>query len=420
MWLIALVIAAQDVVPSGTWSGKLNVMGQSITLVFHLDGAATTLDSPDQGVRGIAATLECTGNTVKVGVPSLGATYEGTLAGDSIKGTFSQRGYPFPLTLTRGATTRNRPQTPQPPFPYDTEEVTFVNGDATLSGTLVTPAGCTAHTPVLVLVTGSGLQNRDEEMFEHKPFAVIADVLARQGIATLRYDDRGFGKSTGDLVNVTTDDLKLDALAGVESLRSRFDRVGVLGHSEGGTIALMLAAECKVDFAVCLAAGVVSGQATLIEQNRHKLRQLLYPNDVVENYCQVLNALFDDLKAGRHPVLIDHGLPTELEQNLQVVLAQSGTPYMRRFLALDVRPMLSRITCPVLALNGTKDTQVNCDGNLQALRDNLVCPNEIVPVEGANHLFQPCTTGEFEEYKDIEVTIAPAVLDTIVAWLKRL
>lgn len=334
-------------------------------------------------------------------------------------GTFKQHGQSFPLTLTPGTVKRNRPQTPVGPYPYQTQEVSFSNGSAVLKGTLVLPENHTQNTPVLLMVTGSGLQNRDEEIFEHKPFAVISDALARQGIATLRYDDRGFGESTGDLVNVTTEDLKNDALAGVELLRNQFKRVGILGHSEGGTIGLMLAAESKVDFVVSLAGGAVSFEKTLLDQNRWTLQQAGYSQDVTDRYCAALESLFDELKAGRNPEPTNHGLPTELEQNLQMAKAQSSTPYMRYFLGLDLTDRLGRITCPVLALNGTKDRQVNGEENLNALRNGLAGQKEIRVIEGVNHLFQHCNTGNPSEYKDIEETFAPEALEIIVTWMKK-
>ena len=179
---------------TGTWSGKLDIQGTKLTLVFHLDEPNPTMDSPDQGAKGIPiqVTRTETGN-VTVKVTSIGATYEGQWMLKQIVGDFKQMGVSLPLTLTPGEEKPNRPQTPKGPFPYVMEEVSFTNGDAVLKGTLVLPEGCSRKTPVLIMVTGSGLQNRDEEIFEHKPFAVIADALARAGIATLRYDDRGFG-----------------------------------------------------------------------------------------------------------------------------------------------------------------------------------------------------------------------------------
>ena len=417
--LVTIATKAQGDAEKGVWTGKLNVYGTELTLVFHLDSLNCTLDSPDQGIKGVPAKLEHTVTGIKVTVSSINASYEGINMGESIMGTFIQHGQSFPLTLKPGTVKRNRPQTPVGPYPYQTQEVSFSNGEAVLKGTLILPENHTQNTPVLLMVTGSGLQNRDEEVFEHKPFAVIADALARQGIATLRYDDRGFGESTGDLVNVTTEDLKNDALAGVVLLRNQFKRVGILGHSEGGSIGLMLAAEGKVDFVVSLAGGVVSFEKTLLDQNRWTLQQAGYSQDVTDRYCTALESLFDELKAGGNPEPTSHGLPAELEQNLQMAKAQSSTPYMRYFLGLDLTDRLGRITCPVLALNGTKDRQVNGEENLNALRNGLAGQKEIRVIEGVNHLFQHCNTGNPSEYKDIEETFAPEALEIIVTWMKK-
>jgi pimeloyl-ACP methyl ester carboxylesterase len=417
--LASIAARAQESGIKGTWTGKLNVFGNELTLVFHFDGEDCTLDSPDQGIKGVPAKLERTETGIKVAVPSINAIYEGVNMGDSAMGMFKQHAQSFPLTLKPGSMKRNRPQTPAPPYPYQTQEVSFNNGDAVLKGTLVMPENASSQTPVLLMVTGSGLQNRDEEIFEHKPFAVIADALARQGIATLRYDDRGFGESTGDLVNVTTEDFKNDALAGVELLSKQFKHVGILGHSEGGTIGLMLAAEGKVDFVISLAGMVVSGEKTLLEQNRWTLQQSEYSQDVIDRYCTALESLFDELKVGRNPEPTVHDLPTELEKNLQLAQAQSSTPYMRHFLALDLSDRLGKITCPVLALNGTKDRQVNGEENLNALRNGLAGQKEIRVIEGVNHLFQHCNTGNPSEYKDIEETFAPEALEIIVTWMKK-
>lgn len=441
----SITTKAQSGDAKSTWAGKLNVYGTELTLVFHLDSVNCTLDSPDQGIKGVPAKLEHTATGIKVTVSSINAIYEGVNMGESIMGTFKQHGQSFPLTLKPGTMERNRPQTPVPPYPYQTQEVSFTNGGAVLKGTLVTPANCSRQTPVLLMVTGSGLQNRDEEMYEHKPFAVIADALARQGVATLRYDDRGFAESTGDVVNVTTEDLKNDALAGIELLRSRFDHVGVLGHSEGGTIGLMLAAEQKVDFVVSLAAMAVSGEKVLMQQNRYVMQQAGFKQDVVVSYCEALSRLFDDVKAagkreqnqagldsaeheqartkskaGRQTDIESMTLPANLKQNLRLVQNQMATPYSRYFLTLDISNRLSRITCPVLALNGTKDRQVDCDENLAILRQGLAGQKEIKAVEGVNHLFQHCNTGDMSEYKDIEETFAPEALEIIITWLKKL
>lgn len=421
--LFSIGIKAQDSGLKGAWTGKLNVYGNELTLVFHFNGEDCTLDSPDQGVKGVPAKLERTITGIKVAVPSINASYEGVNMGESIMGTFKQHGQSFPLTIKPGLLKRNRPQTPAMPYPYQTQEVSFNNGDAILKGTLVIPENASRQTPVMLMVTGSGLQNRDEEIFEHKPFAVIADALARAGIATLRYDDRGFGESTGDIVNCTTEDLKNDAFAGVQLLRSRFDKVGVIGHSEGGTIALMLAAEKKVDFIVSLAGMAVSGKETLLWQNRLALAAANIPSETIDVYCNALDEVFDACISGTAmPSTTQYNLPTSLAQNLAVVTKQLQTPYMKQFLTLDSRPLLGNITCPVLALNGTKDTQVEPDSNLGALRSGLQknAKNKLEAIEGVNHLFQHCKTGMATEYGNIEETIAPEVLEKMVYWLSNL
>ena len=365
------------------------------------------MDSPDQGAKGIPIEVARTAaGSITIKVPSIGATYEGLWLIKQIAGTFKQMGASMPLTLMPGEEKLNRPQTPKGPFP-----------------TLVLPEGCTRNTPVLIMITGSGLQNRDEVFYEHRPFAVIADAFARAGIATLRYDDRGFGESTGDIINCTTEDLKNDALAGIGLLRKRFDKVGVIGHSEGGTIALMLAAEKKADFIVSLAGMVVSGKETLLWQNRIALMAKGVPAETIDMYCQALGETFDACIAGTPiPSAGKYDLPAALAQNLSAISLQLQTPYLKYFIAMDARPLLESITCPVMALNGTKDTQVDHESNLGALRNGLPvnAKNQVEPIEGVNHLFQHCQTGAATEYRDIEETISPEVLEKMVQWLSEL
>ena len=419
--LLAAVFSASA--QTGTWSGKLDVQGTKLSLVFHLDEENPTMDSPDQGAKGIPieVTRTATGS-ITIKVPSIGATYEGLWLIKQIAGTFKQMGASMPLTLMPGEEKLNRPQTPKGPFPYAQEEVSFSNGEAVLKGTLVLPEGCTRNTPVLIMITGSGLQNRDEVFYEHRPFAVIADAFARAGIATLRYDDRGFGESTGDIINCTTEDLKNDALAGIGLLRERFDKVGVIGHSEGGTIALMLAAEKKADFIVSLAGMVVSGKETLLWQNRIALAAAGVPDETVNTYCKALQEIYEARLAGAPlPAPGKYDLPATLAQNLSAVSMQIQTPYLKYFLALDVRPLLGDVTCPVLALNGTKDTQVEPESNLGALRNGLSynTKNSLEAIEGVNHLFQHCQTGSPNEYRDIEETFAPEVLEKLIQWISE-
>lgn len=408
---------------TGSWVGKLDAMGNKLTIVFHLDGEEPTMDSPDQGALGFPIQVERTATGgITIRIPSLGASYEGQWVIRQIVGTFRQSGLSFPLTLTPEVKP-NRPQNPVGPFPYTAEEVSFTNGDAHLEGTLLLPEGYSRKTPVLIMVTGSGQENRDEEIYDHKPFAVIADALARAGIATLRYDDRGVGGSTGDVAQATTEDFKDDALAGIRLLRERFDRVGVLGHSEGGTIALMLAAEKQADFIVSLAGMVVSGTETLVRQSRIGLLDAGFPEATVDTYCKAFaEACQVRVHGGRMPSPDELDLPDALKQNYVAALRQIQSPWMTRSLSLDMRPLLGGITCPVLAFNGTKDIQVDHESNLGALRSGLPANpgNQIVTVEGVNHLFQHCTTGAVSEYRSIEETFAPEVLEQMVRWLAGL
>ena len=420
MAVAAVTLKAQ----TGAWTGKLKVSGVELALIFNIGEESATLDVPDQGAKDIPVEVsrDAVGG-ITLNVPAINASFKGLWAGKVIAGTFTQHGMSFPMTLTPGAPVVRRPQTPVGPFPYTTEEVSFSNGDAVLKGTLTMPADCDRKTPVLVMVTGSGLQNRDEELFGHKPFAVIADAFARAGIATLRYDDRGFGESTGDVVLCTTEDLKNDALAGVKLLRDRFERVGVIGHSEGGTIALMLAGERQVDFAVSLAGMIVSGAETLLAQNRRAFESAGLPESEVEAFARLLSDTFTAIRTRSPlPSADNYDITDALRKNYAAALPSFRTPYMEFFLGLDLSASLSGITCPVMALNGTKDTQVQCDRNIAVLKAGLPSNSRSVirAEDGLNHLFQHCVTGEFSEYKEIEETFSPEVLSEMIAWIKTL
>ena len=420
MAVAAVTLKAQ----TGAWTGKLKVSGVELALIFNIGEESATLDVPDQGAKDIPVEVsrDAVGG-ITLNVPAINASFKGLWAGKVIAGTFTQHGMSFPMTLTPGAPVVRRPQTPVGPFPYATEEVSFTNGDAVLKGTLTLPDNCDRKTPVLIMVTGSGLQNRDEELFSHKPFAVIADAFARAGIATLRYDDRGFGESTGDVVLCTTEDLKNDALAGVKLLRDRFERVGVIGHSEGGTIALMLAGERQVDFAVSLAGMIVSGAETLLAQNRRAFESAGLPESEVEAFARLLSDTFTAIRTRSPlPSADNYDITDALRKNYAAALPSFRTPYMEFFLGLDLSASLSGITCPVMALNGTKDTQVQCDRNIAALEAGLPSNSRSVirAEDGLNHLFQHCVTGEVSEYKSIEETFSPEVLSEMIAWIKTL
>ena len=416
--MLAFTANAQE----GSWNGELDVMGTKLPLVFNFSPNGCTMDSPSQNAKGIPAEKTVSDDgTIKVKVGMIGATFEGKMADGEIKGTFTQNGFPLPLTLKAGKLAVKRPQTPVPPFPYKEESVSFTNAGYTFNGTLTLPENYTKQTPVVLMVTGSGQQNRDEELFEHKPFAVIADALARQGIASLRYDDRGWGDKSVNFADCTTDDFRQDAAAALPLLRKRFNKVGILGHSEGGTIAMMLAAEGKTDFIVSLAGMAISGKETLVMQNHQAMSAIGLPKDIVDSYCATISNILNEIAKGKKTseITID-GVPDNLKPILKKSLEQANSPYIRHFITVDASKQLSKIKCPVLALNGTKDTQVDCAANTTLLEKGLInSKHTIKKIEGVNHLFQHCTTGNVVEYQQIEETIASEVLEIIYSWINN-
>ena len=445
LFSLVTVLSAMAQTVEGSWTGKLDVMGTQLNLVFNItkgDGGALacTMDSPDQSVKGIPAEVTATGGTkVKITVQAINAAYEGELKDGLLKGSFSQNGMSFPLTLKPGTVERNRPQTPKEPYPYKTEEVTFTNtaDNATLCGTLTYPTGYEtakkSTVPVVIMVTGSGAQNRDEELFDHKPFLVLADYLARNGIASLRYDDRGTGKSTGDAASATTENFMKDAQAAVDFARQtgKFGRVGVLGHSEGGSIAFMLGAQGKADFIVSMAGPGVSGKDILLAQNRLGLTQGGATADITDSFCKVLDKVFDVMASGENvaqptmkvtEIVLQTGvtLPEALVRDLAKSM-EICTPWLRYFISYDPSADISAAKCPVMAVNGDKDMQVSASENLSAIR-RLLSANSLNLVKeypGLNHLFQHCTTGNPMEYVQIEETVSPEVMQDIAAWINK-
>lgn len=387
----------------GSWSGKLKVGAASLTIVLHLEQAdgfvKVSLDSPDQGAKGIPGFKEyLSDDSVAIKIESLDVTYRARLKEEKLDGTFSQRGFSFPLMMTKGVPEVKRPQTPKPPYPYETEEVTFTNeaDSAILAGTLTYPTGYDKKQKpmVVIFVSGSGQQNRDEELMDHKPFLVIADYLARQGIATLRYDDRATGKSVGgEVKNATSEDFMRDAAAGIDFLRNKkvFSKVGILGHSEGGTIAFMLGAQKKVDFIVSLAGPTVKGDTLLAAQSNRILGLSGQPATMtVEKYRQTV--------------------------------APMKNYWIDWFNDYDPSDNIRKTRCPVFALNGDRDCQVISTLCLPALKQ-LLPPSKkhlIKEYPSLNHLFQHCTTGLPEEYSQIEETISPEVLQDIAKWINTL
>lgn len=443
--LCASVCVSQAQKLEGSWTGKLSVQGTQLTLVFHVEkdknnGFIGTMDSPDQSVKGVPATVNSlTADSVDIAISSIGARYLGKQQGDNIQGTFTQFGRSFPLVLNRGVEELKRPQTPHAPYPYQTEEVTFQNAkaNAVFSGTLTYPVGYEQmnkqKVPVVLMVTGSGQENRNEEMFDHQPFLVLADYLARHGIASLRYDDRGFAKSTGDASQSTMKDNAEDARCGFNYLKSlkKFGKIGVMGHSEGGSIAMMLAAEGLPDFIVSLAGMAERGDSLMLRQV-YQAMEARGGASFARDYCKVLGAIYAYRNAKKdisHPEAVLDSLLKQTNVSLLALSRQSllpvitmQTPWVLDFIATDMACYLPKIKCPVMAVNGSKDVQVDAHDNLSALRKG-VKPNKknlIKEYEGLNHLFQHCTTGQTTEYRLIEETFAPEVMQDISDWIKAL
>jgi len=441
---------------AGSWMGTLDVGAAKIRIgLFVTDSSGilvSKLMSPDQGTMNISVDkTEFADDTLRIVSKEISASFKGkvTNENDSLKGYFTQ-GRKFPLTLLRVEKLPEliRPQEPKKPFDYTVEEVTFINEKAgvSLSGTLTLPSSGNNFTAV-VMVTGSGPQNRDEELLGHKPFLVIADYLTKNGFAVLRYDDRGTAKSKGVFSMATTADFADDAEAAFKFLqndkRINSEKIGIIGHSEGGLIAPIVAARNNnVAFIVMLAGPGLKGKDILLLQSELIARADSTPEEEIKNNSKLNKKLYDitikekdDKKAaGKMRKLIDDywkTLSPEAIKNIGVdkkVLVQSVyqllTPWFRYFLSYDPKNALTKITCPVLAMNGSKDLQVPPAENLAAIQKHLTkAGNKEVTIkefEGLNHLFQHSATGSPSEYITIEETFSPEVLDYMTQWLKKL
>lgn len=391
----------------GAWTGILpdDQSQHDLTLVFHFKQTDSTLkvtmDSPDQSLKGIPCEVEfLPDDSLVITYKNWGITYHAHLNDDKIEGTYIQGGWTAPLVLTKGEIELKRPQHPIPPYPYKTEDVTFRNeaDSATLAGTICWPVGYNPKSkrkPTVVLfVTGSGLENRDEEIYDHKFFLVIADYLARHGIASLRYDDRATGASVGgDIKNATSEDFAHDAAAGLEFLRNMnaFSKVGLIGHSEGGLIGFLLSGQGLTDFLVSMAGTGVKGDIFAVSQHNRLMEILGKPDTMtVENIRQ-------------QPVF-------------------QKVPWYKWLLDYDPSENISKTLCPVFALNGDRDQQVISSLNLTAIENLLPKSkkNLIKEYPELNHLFQHCTTGLTYEHRGIEETISPEVLKDIADWINGL
>ena len=434
----------------GHWEGHIEIPGQSLAVKVDLtindSDWSGTIDIPTQGAKDLPLSdihveEDDAGVSVKFsirGVPG-NPTFNGKLHDGAISGKFSQGGAQFGFRLSREAVpSPARPQEPKPPFPYHIEEVTFQNGAVNLAGTLTVPQD-NGPFPAVLLISGSGLQDRDETVFGHKPFWVIADHLSRAGIAVLRVDDPGIGKSTPHPKPPTTADFATDVAAGVAFLKQddRIGRVGLIGHSEGGIIAAIVAAtRDDVSFVVLMASPGVLGTELLRKQNERIFNAAGIAGERKQNLLVLLDRLFttltSDMAEDKQRRVVEEIVRKQLEINgvppaqqdetqVQALVEQTITPWMRYFLVFDPRSAFERVRVPVLALNGELDVQVDAAQNLTAIAAALdKGGNQDVTVHRLpehNHLFQRARTGLMNEYAVIEETISPMVLDLIRDWV---
>lgn len=446
---ITLLSTAQDTV-IGSWKGVLKVQSQELPIVFNIsenEGVLiSTMDSPSQGAAGLATDSTSFADSILTIVMSkFGIRYEGTFDGTSIIGTFTQSGAPFSLNLTRGKyKAEAKFQEPKEPYPYLSEDVVFTNDNADnikLVGTLTIPTNIN-NPPVAILITGSGPQNRDQELLGHKPFLVLSDHLTRKGIAVLRYDDRGTAASGGSYSTATTFDFASDVEAAISYLKTRSDviditKIGLIGHSEGGLIAPMVASENKeIAFCVLLAAPGISGKEILMTQTRKAMelggvseediaineQYSLKIYEICSNYKgedskNEIIAIFGEMKNSSSEMLKSQLTDDVIAQQVNILTS----PWMRTYIKIDPAEYLTKVKCPVLAINGEKDFQVVAEINLEEIEKNLKSANNsditVEKLKDLNHLFQTSETGSFSEYASNEETFSPIALEIISDWI---
>ena len=436
---------------SSIWQGKLETLFQELNMQFReLESGQIYFDSPTQRMGGFVVEIDSKDGKIVWKVPALAGVFEGKLneTNTEIVGQWKQNGSTSELVLEKvnhpakptAVTPPKRPQNPRPPFPYDIREVTFAGGDQAvrLAGTLTIPKSAN-KVPAVVLVSGSGPQNRDEEILDHKPFWIIADHFSRQGIAVLRYDDRGTAKSTGDFGSATTADLANDAEAAFDFLRGQdgidTSRMGICGHSEGGMIAPIVAARNEnVSYIVLMAGTGVNGAEILKNQSQLILEAMGTSEQDLEINAQVQSELIK--LALKQPLekeafvqqaseLVQKLMPSNSEDESKSVVErawiQLSSPWCQYFMMYEPAESLRQLKCSVLALNGEKDLQVDPDLNLPAIEAALekskTTDYEIVRFPNMNHLFQTCESGLMKEYSTIEQTIDPRVLKKMSTWI---
>lgn len=433
----------------GSWAGELDIQGTKLPIIFNIKsietGLTTTMDSPAQGAKDIpVAKTTFEKNELFLDASNMKIEFKGTLVNDKIDGTFSQGGMNLPLVLSRKKEA-NRPQTPKAPFDYEIQEVIFVNPIDlnTLAGTLTTPKN-KKNFPVVVLITGSGQQNRDEEIFGHKSFWVIADDFAKKGIAVLRLDDRGIGGSNkGNNTTPTSQNFATDINAAVNFLSLKgYKNIGLAGHSEGGMIAPMVASQNnKVKFVVSMAGPGIPIEELLQLQSRAVAKldgasdADLKMNEELNRklYAVIKNPKSNDLKSEIKTILSEElkklpkeQLPpeSEIEKMLESEAKQISNPWFVYFLKFNPDDYWSKLKIPVLALNGSLDSQVTSKENLAGIKSSLEKAKnksfEIIEFPNLNHPFQEAKTGAVSEYAEIEQTISPTLLNKMSSWILKL
>jgi len=440
--------ASSEASASEAWTGSATLpggaeLGFTITLKRG-ESPSATIDIPTQGAIGIPLeVISLEGDSVLLRIPApANAEIAGTINDQGeLAGMLKQAGMEFPFKMSRssGAPELARPQHPEPPFPYTVEAVTFDNEPAgvTLAGTLTLPEG-DGPFPAAVLISGSGPQDRDETLVGHKPFLVLADHLTRAGVAVLRYDERGVGESSGDFSTALTDDFADDALAGVAFLkddpRIMTDRVGLIGHSEGGLVAPMAAvSDTSVAYIVLLAGVGLEGGEILVTQ-QVAMTRVGGSDEIARTVGQHMRAMVEAMRSGDDP-----GMATALravlraqmigatDQQVDDTLAQQikvfGSPWMRRYVEINPADFLAGVSQPTLAMFGSLDLQVLPTINAEAVRAALAsAPTDdvtIVTLPGLNHLFQTAQTGSPSEYTTIEETFNETALELVSSWITQ-
>ncbi len=432
----------------GNWSGQLELPTSKLEIIFKISvnengKLSSKMDVPLQGAKDLPVSkTEVRNDSLFLDVAMIMGNFKGAFETDKkIAGVWKQGGAELTLILekTDKVTKLNRPQTPQPPFPYIEKEVEYLNSKSglKLAGTLTIPQDA-KECPAVILITGSGAQDRDETIFEHKPFMVIADHLTRNGIAILRVDDRGVGGSEGNISESTSEDFAGDVLAGVEFLKTvdviDHTKIGLIGHSEGGIIAPIVATKTDdITFIVLLAGPGISGEQILYEQGELINRAAGMTDEQTKQNRKLQEALFDillnekdstkqldrlqrTLSGGVYPMLDD-----EKKKLIDAQVAGVNNIWFKYFLTYNPYPTLTKVTCPVLALIGEKDLQVPPKANLEAIKKALTEGDnknfKTIELENLNHLFQNCETGAIDKYAQIEETISPEVLEIVKDWI---